>query len=169
MATINARTERMEAAQEDFQARMLSNQTVCPTFNLYGDSKMSSLMWISFKVVAKLLQSGRQFGAIHGEASLLPGHSMASNVARNAQESEEYLQAGRQIIDLVQSDVPTSLKRLDGQVRILNTEYAQSGGKFSEIWLGEWLGGQKVWRTSHRGINAGFLTLSRSRLKPCVE
>ena len=91
------------------------------------------------------MQSGRQFGAIDGEAGLLLGHhSMMSNVARNAQESEEYLQAGRQIIDLVQSDVPTALKRLDGQVRILDAEYAQSGGIFSEIWLGEWLAGQKV-------------------------
>ena len=73
-----------------------------------------------------------------------PGHFIpASTFTRDVVESEEYTRVGRQVAELLNSGIPTSVQRLDGQVHVLGT-WAETGGVFSDVWKGEWVAGQKV-------------------------
>lgn len=57
--------------------------------------------------------------------------------------SEEYHLTERIMRDLLGMGVASSIPRLDGQI-VKVGDVAQAGGMYSDIWLGEWLSGQKV-------------------------
>jgi hypothetical protein len=59
-------------------------------------------------------------------------------------DDEKYLQYQRGLINLHRTTgIPPTIKRLDGEVTKLHDQ-AIAGGTYSDIWLGMWLGEEKV-------------------------
>jgi hypothetical protein len=57
--------------------------------------------------------------------------------------SEQYAITQRIMRELVQMGVAPKVRLLDGEVLKVG-EVAQAGGTYSDVWLGDWLNGQKV-------------------------
>ena len=58
-------------------------------------------------------------------------------------QSEDSRRIARQILDLVKIGVPVSVQQIDGQVEVLE-EVPHYRGSFCEVYLGEWMGEEKV-------------------------
>lgn len=72
------------------------------------------------------------------------GHFLSTSFAsRRVEPTPAYAEQGQQVMKLLRQGIQTSVKVLDGQVRHIGT-MAEAGGPFSDVWKGEWLGGQQV-------------------------
>lgn len=61
-------------------------------------------------------------------------------------DSQQYLQYQRDLINLHrETGIPPTIKRLNGEV-MKTSELAVAGGTYSDIWMGVWLGEEKVRR-----------------------
>lgn len=61
------------------------------------------------------------------------------------QDSERYLKYQRGLFELHRSTgIPPTVKSLNGEVTKVG-DLAVTGGTYSDVWVGEWLGEQKVW------------------------
>lgn len=70
------------------------------------------------------------------------------------QDGERYLQYQRGLLELHrQAHIPPAVKILNGEVTKVG-ELAVTGGTYSDVWMGSWLGGEKVALKSLRNIKA---------------
>jgi len=64
-------------------------------------------------------------------------------------DSQQYLQYQRDLISLHrETGIPPTIKRLNDEV-MKTSELAVAGGTYSDIWIGVWLGEEKVRRKFH--------------------
>jgi len=83
-------------------------------------------------------------------------------------DSQQYLQYQRNLINLHrETGIPPTIKRLNGEV-MKTSELAVAGGTYSDIWMGVWLGEEKVRRRFHGSCftcdNDWFLCLGSSQI-----
>jgi hypothetical protein len=64
--------------------------------------------------------------------------------APQIRDSQKYLQCQRDLITLHrETGIPPTIKKLDGEVT-RTSDLAIAGGMYSDIWMGLWLGEEKV-------------------------
>lgn len=73
-----------------------------------------------------------------------PGPDLPTPPAPKPQNSQRYLQYQHGLFKLHQiTGIPPSVKILDGEVTKVG-ELAVTGGTYSDVWQGQWLGEEKV-------------------------
>lgn len=78
----------------------------------------------------------------HDDRSSVPVATSSSMPA--IRDSQRYLQYQRGLIKLHrETGVPPSIKILNGEV-VRNGDFPVAGGAYSDIWVGMWLGEEKV-------------------------
>ena len=86
----------------------------------------------------------RQEESIINEDVTIPRVSSPSPLSQNGQQ---YLQCQRGLVNLHrETGIPPTIKVLNGEV-VRVSELAVAGGTYSDIWVGEWLGEEKVGRS----------------------
>lgn len=72
-------------------------------------------------------------------------------------DSQRFLQYQRDLVTLHrETGIPPTIKRLDGEVT-RTSELAVAGGMYSDIWMGLWLGEEKVCHEKRSTLNIPFI------------
>jgi hypothetical protein len=75
------------------------------------------------------------------------------------QDSQQYLQYQRGLISLHrETGIPPTIKILNGEVT-RNSELPVAGGTYSDIWVGLWLGEEKVSRILSMLLDCFFVSM----------